>query len=65
MIEVTSLPLRDRGFTVHFDIESYASEGMDVTYFETGQRFQTGRSSRHAVETWTAPGRGRLQEGVG
>jgi hypothetical protein len=40
-IEVTSAPLRDGGFTVHFDIERDGGSHLDVTHFESGQRFKT------------------------
>jgi len=35
------LPLHDSGFTVHIDIESYTDGAIEITHFETGQRFQS------------------------
>jgi hypothetical protein len=41
VIEATAIPLGDGGFTVHFDIERHAGTHLDVTHFESGQRFTT------------------------
>jgi hypothetical protein len=40
IIEVTSLPLRDGGYTVHFFLERHGHDIL-VTHFESGQRFDT------------------------
>ncbi|MGA2337440.1 MAG: hypothetical protein ABSG08_18875 [Terriglobales bacterium] len=40
IIEVTSLPLRDGGYTVHFFLERHGHDIL-VTQFESGQRFDT------------------------
>jgi hypothetical protein len=40
VIEVTSLPLRDGGYTVHFFLERHGHDVI-VTHFESGQRFDT------------------------
>jgi len=44
-IEVTSIALRDGGFTTHFEIEHHAGTHIDVTHFESGQRFATDDES--------------------
>jgi hypothetical protein len=36
---VTSFPLADAKFTVHFDIEEHRDGHIDVTHFESGQSF--------------------------
>lgn len=41
VVEATSLPLRDGGFTVHVDLERHTGSYSDVTYFESGERFTT------------------------
>jgi hypothetical protein len=41
IVEVTSIPLRDGGFTAHFDLERHAGNHIDVTHFESGQRLNT------------------------
>jgi hypothetical protein len=40
IIEVTSLPLRDGGYTVHFFLERHGHDIL-VSHFELGQRFNT------------------------
>lgn len=40
VIEVTSLPLRDGGYTVHFFLERHGHDIL-ITHFESGQRFDT------------------------
>ena len=40
IIEVTSLPLRDGGYTVHFFLERHGHDIL-VTHFESSQRFDT------------------------
>jgi hypothetical protein len=40
VIEVTSLPLFDGGFTIHFFLERHGHD-IVVTHFESGQRFDT------------------------
>jgi len=39
VIHVTSFPLADSNFTVHFDIEAHRGGHIDVTHFESGQSF--------------------------
>jgi hypothetical protein len=59
VIEATSLPLRDEGFTVHLDIERHTGRDLEVTHFESGQRFATDeeaiaagiRLGEHKVDT--------------
>jgi hypothetical protein len=44
VVEVTTLQINDKegGYTVHFDIEDHTDKKrVDVTHFETGQRFKT------------------------
>jgi|HubBroStandDraft_1064217.scaffolds.fasta_scaffold38119_4 hypothetical protein len=41
VIEATSLPLRDGGFTVHVDLERHSYAHSDTTHCESGQRFTT------------------------
>jgi hypothetical protein len=48
IIEVTSTPLRDGGFTVLFEIEQHAGTHVDVTHFESGQRFATDEEALEA-----------------
>jgi len=36
---VTSFPLADAKFTVHFDIEEHRDGHIDVTHFGSGQSF--------------------------
>ncbi len=38
-IHVTSFPLVDNRFTVHFDIEEQRDGRIEVTHFESGQSF--------------------------
>ena len=40
VIEVTSLPLRDGGYTVHFFLERHGHDIL-ITHFESDQRFDT------------------------
>ena len=39
VIHVTSFPLADSKFTVHFDIEAHRGGHIDVTQFQSGQSF--------------------------
>ena len=39
VIHVTSFPLADANFTVHFDIEAHRGGHIDVTHFQSGQSF--------------------------
>jgi hypothetical protein len=41
VVEVTSLPLRNGGFTFHIDFERPANSYVDVTHFESRERFTT------------------------
>jgi len=56
------LPLRDNGFTVHFDIESHTGGAVDITHFETGQRFQ---SQDEALEAGMKLGQRQIDVGYG
>jgi hypothetical protein len=40
VIEVSSLPLRDGGYTIHFFLERHDKD-IEVTHFESGLRFDT------------------------
>jgi hypothetical protein len=44
VIEVTSLPLRDGGFTIYFDLERHGRDIL-VTHFESGERFDTDKEA--------------------
>ncbi len=59
VVEATSIPLRDGGFTVHVDLER-PTEHVDVTHFESGQRFAT---DEEALETGMKLGRQRVDGG--
>jgi hypothetical protein len=47
VIHVTSFPLADNRFTVHFDIEKQRDGRIEVTHFESGQSFA---SDAEAIE---------------
>jgi len=47
VIEVSSLPLRDGGYTMHFFLELHGHE-IRVTQFESGQRFETDEEALRA-----------------
>jgi hypothetical protein len=61
VVEVTSFPLRDGGFTVHFFIEDHTdNEHVDATLFESGQRFAT---DEQALVTGMELGKRKIDEG--
>jgi len=47
VIEVSSIPLRDGGFTMHFFLEHHGRDIL-VTQFESGQRFATDEEALQA-----------------
>lgn len=47
VIEVSSLPLRDGGYTTHFFLEKHGRDIL-VTQFESGQRFETDEEALQA-----------------
>lgn len=47
VIEVSSLPLRDGGQTMHFFLERHGHDIL-VTQFESGQRFETDEEALQA-----------------
>jgi hypothetical protein len=48
VIEVTSLPLRDGGYTVQFFLERHGHDIL-ITHFESGQRFDTDEEAMAAA----------------
>ena len=48
VVEATSIPLRDGGFTVNFNLEQSTGSYRDVTYFESGQHFETEEAALEA-----------------
>lgn len=47
VIEVSSLPLRDGGYTMHFFLERHGHDIL-ITQFESGQRFDTDEEALRA-----------------
>ncbi|MHB8218164.1 MAG: hypothetical protein ACYDDS_18985 [Candidatus Sulfotelmatobacter sp.] len=61
VVEATSLSLRDGGFTVHFFIEDHTSKAhVDVTEFQSGQRFAT---DEEALTAGIELGKRKVDEG--
>src|SRR6266404_4528806 len=58
VIHVTSFPLADNRFTVHFDIEKQRDGRIEVTHFESGQSFA---SDAEAIEAGLKMGRQKLK----
>jgi hypothetical protein len=48
VIHVTSFPLADSKFTVHFDIEEHRGRSIDVKHFESGESFATDAEALEA-----------------
>ena len=57
VIHVTSFPLVDAKFTVHFDIEQHRGGHIDVTHFESGQSFV---SDAEAIEAGLRMGQQKI-----
>ena len=62
VIHVTSFPLADGNFTVHFDIEAHRSGHIDVTHFESGQSFA---SDAKAIEAGLQMGQQKIDSDYG
>lgn len=60
VIEATSLPLRDGGFTVHVDLERHTYSHSDTTHCESGQRFKT---DEEALAAGISLGKHKIDEG--
>jgi hypothetical protein len=60
VIQVTSLPLRDGGFTVHVDLECHTYSYSDTTHCESGQRFRT---DEEALAAGLGLGKQKIDEG--
>ena len=48
VIHVTSFPLADARFTVHFDIEGQRDGRIEVRHFESGESFATDAEALEA-----------------
>jgi len=57
VIHVTSFPLADNRFTVHFDIEEQRDGRIEVTHFESGQWFA---SDAEAIEAGLKMGQQKI-----
>jgi hypothetical protein len=62
VIHVTSFPLADAKFTVHFDIEEHRDRRIEVTHFESGQWFA---SQTEALEAGLRMGREKIDSDYG
>jgi hypothetical protein len=62
VIHVTSFPLADSKFTVHFDIEEHRGRSTDVKHFESGQSFA---SDAEALEAGLRLGQQKIDSDYG
>jgi hypothetical protein len=61
VIHVTSFPLADSKFTVHFDIEAHTGGRIEVKHFESGQSFAT---DAEALEAGLRLGQQKIDSGT-
>jgi hypothetical protein len=62
VIHVTSFPLADNKFTVHFDIEEHRGRSIDVKHFESGESFAT---DAEAIEAGLRLGQEKIDSDYG
>jgi hypothetical protein len=62
VIHVTSFPLADAKFTVHFDIEEHRGRRIGVTHFESGESFA---SDAEAIEAGLRMGQEKIDSDYG
>ena len=62
VIHVTSFPLADAKFTVHFDIEAHTRGRIEVRHFESGQSFA---SDAKAIEAGLRLGQQKIDSDYG
>jgi len=62
IIEISPYPLRDGGFTVHFDLEQHLQFWVNAHHFETGLRFD---SEDEALRAGHLLGRQRINLALG
>jgi hypothetical protein len=62
VIHVTSFPLADSKFTVHFDIEEHRGRHIDVKHFESGESFA---SDAEAIEAGLRMGQKKIDSDYG
>jgi hypothetical protein len=62
VIHVTSFPLADAKFTVHFDIEEHRGRRIEVTHFESGESFA---SDAKAIEAGLRMGQQKIDSDYG
>ena len=62
VIHVTSFPLADNKFTVHFDIEAHTGGRIEVRHFESGQWFA---SRAEALEAGLRLGQQKIDSDYG
>ena len=62
VIHVTSFPLADSKFTVHFDIEAHTGGRIEVRHFESGQSFA---SQTEALEAGLRMGQEKIDSDYG
>ncbi len=60
VIHVTSFPLADNRFTVHFDIEKQRDGRIEVTHFESGQSFASDAEAK-AIEAGLKMGQQKIE----
>ena len=62
VIHVTSFPLADNRFTVHFDIEAHTGGPIEVRHFESCQSFA---SNAEAIEAGLRMGQEKIDSDYG
>jgi hypothetical protein len=62
MMHVTSFPLVDNKFTVHFDIEVHRDGHIDIAHFESGESFA---SDAEAIEAGLRMGQEKIDSDYG